>query len=332
MRTIESLVTYKTGTFPNTLGVNSTGPSTKDGTELIANLFNDYIGVFPQALLSEMGIAPSGNAETAAISQQLDALKGLISRLGSGWGVIGRAAVDTIHDVTLSVGVVPDSTRAYMLRLTAEITKQIDAAWAAGDNAGGMFAGGSLTANTEYGMYLVYNPTTRATDAGFSVYTGAGVPTFLPAGFTVYQIVDWVKTDGSSQIIQTVTREIGSGQIKKHWVTPPLDINLANTLTTTRRTDAISVPTGFECMADLNIRVSDGTTFQRTYISSPSVTDQAPSATVSPLSSASSSATYPHEGRFSVLTSSARLIAARSDLATVDNYLVATLSFTVKIR
>lgn len=330
MRTIESVVTYKTGTFPNTLGINSTGPSTKDGTEYAANLWNDYALVYPQALLSEMGLTPSGNAETATVCQQLDALKGLISRLGNGWGVIGRAAADTLHDVTLSVGVVPDSTRAYMLRLSAEITKMGDTAWAAGDNAGGLM-GGTWSANTEYGVYLIYNPTTRVLDAGFSVYTGAGVPTFLPAGFTVWQLVDWVKTDGSSNILQTVTREISGQVIQKHWVTPPLDINLANTLTTARRLDAISVPTGFEVESFLNIRAFDGASVFKIYVCHPNVTDQAPSATVSPLSSIFTSPnTNFYEGKFHILTNTSRQIASRSNLATVDEYLAATLSFTLK--
>lgn len=315
MRKIEDLVTYKSGTFPNTLGVNSTGPSTKDGTELIANLFNDYIGVFPQALLNEMGISPSGNAETATVCQQLDALKGTIARLGNGWGVIGRAAVDTAHDVTLSVGNVPDSTRAYQLRLTTEITKMGDTAWVAGNNAGGLM-GGTWSAFTEYGVYLIYNPTTRVLDAGFSVYTGAGIPTFLPSGFTVYRMVDWVKTDGSSNIIQTTTTSLGGGKIRKIRTTPALDINRLGTLGTTRILDTIFAPTGFKTKCISTLYLTDVLSFYA-FVGDPDFSDILPSGT-------SDSTHYRSAGlifvdQYTFYTNLSAQVAARASLV-VDTY------------
>lgn len=327
MRTIESITTYNSGTFPNTLGVNSTGPSTKDGTELHANIFNDYIGVFPQALLNEMGMSASGNAETATVCQQLDAMKGLISRLGNGWGVIGRAAVDTVHDVTLSVGAVPDSTRQYMLRLTAEITKQIDAAWTAGSNAGGLM-GGAFSANTEYGLYLIYNPTTRVLDAGFSVYTGAGVPTFLPAGYTVYQMVDWVRTDATPNIIQYSTKEIAGNKIKKTIITTVLDANLASLVTSgAGRLDAIGVASGFKCDVNMNTYIQTSSS-QYVNISDPDTTDQLPSASAAPLGAIGYNGTWEFNN-VNILTNTSKQIRSRSNSGTVDfvNYSVRYFEF-----
>ena len=160
MRTMESILTWKSGTFPNTLPINATGPSTQDGTEWIANFINDYMGALPQALLNEMSITPNGNAETIASNQQMQALIGMMQRYGSAYGIIGSADTDANHDVQLSVGQVPDSTRAYTLRLTAAIAKQGDVAWAAGGTPGtpaGGLMGGTWTANTEYGVYVIYN-------------------------------------------------------------------------------------------------------------------------------------------------------------------------------
>jgi len=333
MRTIESITTYNSGTFPNTLGTNSSGPSTKDGTELIANLFNDYIGVLPQALLNEMSITPSGNAETATDSQQMMALIGMMQRYGSAYGCVGSADIDALHDVQISVGQVPDSTRAYTLRLTSAIAKQGDVAWAAGGTPGtpaGGLMGGTWSASTEYGVFLIYNPTTKVTDAGFSVYTGAGVPTFLPAGFTVYQMVDWVITDGSSQILQTKTYDRGNGVVFKQRTAPFIDILLTNALGTTRRNDAVTVPTGFECLCDCNYQASDAASNFVIIVNNPDQSDIAPGSGTAVLANITSQTGVTAYGQIQVLTNTSAQIASRSDLSTVDLYRIAVQSFLWK--
>jgi hypothetical protein len=330
MRKIEDITTYNTGIFPNTFGVNSTGPSTKDGTELIANVFNDYIGVLPQALLNEMSITPNGNAETIASNQQMQALIGMMQRYGSAYGIIGSADTDANHDVQLSVGQVPDTTRKYTLRLTAAIAKQGDVAWAAGGIPGtpaGGLMGGSWTASTEYGVYIIYNPTTGVTDAGFSVYTGAGVPTFLPAGFTIYQLVEWVITDGSSNIIPYITREIDGRTIEKHRTTPVLDISLANTLTTARRLDAIGVTTGFEVIASLIVRFIDASGVVAVWIGYPGVTDTAVGGNANDTNYNAYSTGYYPLVKMRIKTNTARQIAARANIITVDSYFASLESF-----
>lgn len=335
MRAIETIVTNFSGAFPNALGINSTGPSTKDGTELIANLFNDYIGVFPQALLNHMAMTPNGNAETATNSQQLDAVIRMMARYGSPHGCIGRPDTDTLHDIAISRGSIPDSTRQYTLSVLAPIAKQGDVAWVAGGIPGtpaGGLMGGTWSPNTEYGVFLIYNPTTKIVDAGFSVYTlisGVPTPTFLPAGYTVYQLIDWVKTNGASEIIQTVTTESGARNIVKQWVTPILDIALVNTLTTARRLDAISVPTGFKSVAKLNILAFDSVSDGVAYIYSPEATDQAPSFSLSPIATCGwwAGTTSTGISNINVMTNTLRQIASRSTVATTDSYYVATTGF-----
>lgn len=321
------------GAFPATAAVNATTPTSTDGTEYIKAGIDELWG-FIQAFLSETGLTPNGITEVYTNSQILESVRLMSLRYGSAYGMIGRADTDSAHDVIISVGHIPDSTRTMTLRRTAEISKQGDVAWSAGGTPGtpaGGLMGGAWSANTEYGVFEIYNPTTKARDAGFSIYTmsaGIAVPTFLPAGYTIYRMVDWVKTDGSSNIIQTDTSDMGAGNIIKHIKTPILDVNLANTLTTTRRLDAIGVLTGFEVMANINAWGQDGSSVTSYYISYPDSTDLAPSrGTNAPLCTFQSLTTYQAAHNVTIKTNTAKQIASRADTATVDLYVLSLLYF-----
>jgi len=327
---LENIVTNRSNTFPNALAINASGPSATDGTEYVKDLINNYFVGPQQALLNEVGYTPDGVIEATGTSQEVMALKALIARHGMPRGLIGIPAAAPLTDRTITIGNCPDTTNLYSLRLTATLTKKINVAWVAGDNAGGMM--GTVAANTEYGYYLAYNPTTKVTDAFFSVYTGAGVPTSLPTGFTVYQMVDWFKTDGSSQIIPYETSEYAPGVVIKHITTPIMDFIVSNGLTTSRRLDAIGVPTGFECMANINAQIFDATSTSMVYISYPDSADLAPSnLAAAPLMTIFSDINYTGNCvNISVKTNSARQIAARASLATVDAYQVSLLNFIWK--
>ena len=63
------------GSFPDVVGVDASGPGETDGTELTADLFNDFMGAF-QAILNDIGETPSGSSESGSgVSQILDAIK-----------------------------------------------------------------------------------------------------------------------------------------------------------------------------------------------------------------------------------------------------------------
>jgi len=68
------------GSFPDVIGVDASGPGETDGTELTADLFNDIFGFF-QTILNSNGDTPSGTAESASgISQLLDGIKRLVCK------------------------------------------------------------------------------------------------------------------------------------------------------------------------------------------------------------------------------------------------------------
>jgi len=89
-------------------------------------------------------------------------------------GLITSLDTDTDHDINIAVGQCRDSTDTKNMLLETTITKQIDATWAGGDDAGGLnatdFASGSsgTEPDTWYHVYLIKDTgaITAVTDAG----------------------------------------------------------------------------------------------------------------------------------------------------------------------
>lgn len=80
MKTIESIQTYYSGSYPTTTGINSTGAATQDGTEYIAEQLNNSVFGPQQAIMNYAGLTPDGVIEADGTAQILDAI-------GLGWGV-----------------------------------------------------------------------------------------------------------------------------------------------------------------------------------------------------------------------------------------------------
>ena len=192
-------------------------------------------------------------------------------------GLIMSNGTDSDHDIDISIGEAADFTGAYLMKLTAAMTKQIDAAWAAGDNAGGMFTG-AVAVDTWYHVYEIRKDSDGSIDFGFDTSLTASN---APAGYSNYRRIGSVLTDGSSNIIEFFqkTNEF-------LWKNPPLDVNglaagtSVNTLT-------ISAPLGVRTEVKINIGLNDNTT---SYVKSTDVDDEAPTTTVAPLGTATTTA------------------------------------------
>lgn len=117
-------------------------------------------------------------------------LRGYIAGLG-----LSNAA-DADHDITIAAGTCRDSTNAYTLTLASALTKQIDAAWAAGTNAGGLDTG-SVANSTFYYIFLIRKDSDGSIDALFSA--SATAPT-MPEGYTYFRRIGALVTDGSANI------------------------------------------------------------------------------------------------------------------------------------
>ena len=102
---------------------------------------------------------------------------------------------DTDHDIDFTAGNFQFDDGTGQAVATA-LTKQIDASWVAGDNAGGLDTG-TVAADTTYYCFAIYNPATQTSDFLFS--TSSSSPT-MPSGYTKKKRIASLLTDGSSNI------------------------------------------------------------------------------------------------------------------------------------
>lgn len=126
-------------------------------------------------------------------------------------GLRCTSAADADHDITTATGSCRDSTNLFDISLGSVITKRLDAAWAEGNNFGGLPTGVVL-AGPEWLYYFVIAKADGTVDAGFDNNASA---TNLLAGATGYiycRHIASVYTDASNNIqILLNNSDIGSG-------------------------------------------------------------------------------------------------------------------------
>ncbi|MGE4231943.1 MAG: hypothetical protein AB7F43_01320 [Bacteriovoracia bacterium] len=122
-----------------------------------------------------------------------------LTKLGRGYidgFILSNNSGDANNDIDISAGKARDSADAYDLETSTTITKQLDAAWAAGSAAGGLFSG-SKAASTWYHVFLIRKDADGTIDAGFDTsVSGANIP----AGYSNFRRIGSILTDGSSNI------------------------------------------------------------------------------------------------------------------------------------
>ncbi len=166
-------------------------------------------------------------------------------------GLLCSQDADTDHDINVTSGIAVDVGLGDIMILGDEITKQIDATWAVGDDAGGLDTG-AVAANTPYALWLIKRSDTLVEDVMFSLgFTQAGIT--LPTNYDRAQLIGYVLTDGSSNILA----------FNQHGNYFSLDTAVADiadsTITSdTFETGTISVPP--DCLADISANSSNATT------------------------------------------------------------------------
>lgn len=184
-------------------------------------------------------------------------------------GLIMSNDTDTDHDILFGVGVCTNADDDEMLQNSTPMTKQIDATWAAGDDAGGLSS--SLTAPSADTWYHCFIGKVSGTvDFGFDTsITGANLA--ADHSFTDLRRIGAVLTDASSNII--AFRQNGD---VFYWDVPVNDYSGSGTTTRTLRT--ISVSTGLKIRPIHNHQMSfspDGTA-RYSIVTDPDQTDTAP--------------------------------------------------------
>jgi hypothetical protein len=230
---------------------------------------------------------------------------------------------DATNDIDIAVGGAMDTTNVNFMVLASALTKRLDAAWAVGTNQGGILSGAA--ADVDYNIWLIKRTDTDVVDVGFETVANA-TPT-LPTNYTLYRKIGWFKRVSATIVAFTVIETAGGG-IEMNWNSPTLDVNLANTLTTSRRTDAVKVPLQFSVRAHIRAMVIDNSSGFLAIVQNPGEAAAAPvGAAGTPLATFAVASGVRGEADLWVRTSAAGLIAAQADLATVDSYAVVTLGF-----
>lgn len=241
---------------------------------------------------------------------------------------------DPTNDIDFAAGGCMDSTGASWMTCAA-MTKRLDAGWSAGTGNG---MRNSAAAIADVGYYLYAVGTLAAGSQDYYAHTSATVATALAAlqaetGGSAYvyakRIGYILRATGALVLFHTYETE--GGGLDVFWDAPTLDIGLANTLTTSRRTDAVKAPLLFSTLVTLSVVINDAAATQNR-ICCPDETDAAPSATVAPLSNVNNVAGEARAVQMQVRTSATGTIAARSNTATVDLYNVSTMGFRLVRR
>lgn len=121
----------------------------------------------------------------------------------SGLGI--AQAADTDHDITVAAGSARDGADGANIILASPITKQIDAAWSVGSNAGGLDTG-AVANNSWYYLWLIQRPDTGVVDVLFSL---SGVSPTMPTGYTLKRrIPGVVRTNASANILAFTQQDL----------------------------------------------------------------------------------------------------------------------------
>lgn len=112
---------------------------------------------------------------------------------------------DSDHDINFGAGFCASQAATLNLNSVSTVTKQIDATWAAGNNAGGRPAAVALSGNTWYRLFVI-GGASAAIDFGFD--TSITASNLLSAAtiatgnsYTHYRQIGWVVTDVSQNIL-----------------------------------------------------------------------------------------------------------------------------------
>lgn len=120
----------------------------------------------------------TGTVQLAGVGL-LAGLRGHIAGL-----TLSNNGTDATNDIDIAVGAAVASDQSALLVLSSALTKQLDAVWAAGTNAG-MRASGAAIADTTYHIFLIRRPDTGVVDiAADTSSTGANIAANTNAAYT----------------------------------------------------------------------------------------------------------------------------------------------------
>lgn len=213
---------------------------------------------------SNAAITLSGTAEvfvTARAEDFLDPtyLPGVISGL-----TLSNNAADATNDIDITAGSATSEDQTRFMKLASGLTKQLDATWSAGTNAGGRFT--ASISDTTWHVFLISNGTT--TDVGFS---SSVVPTGdanYPSGYAYRRIGSIIRA--SSAILGFIQ----DGNWFQHKLMVVDQSGAANPGASAVLRN-VTVPSGIRVLAKLHVAL---TAADYLLVTDPSTTDELPLA------------------------------------------------------
>lgn len=193
----------------------------------------------------------------------------IVGMTGAIYGLeLSNSVGDATNDITVSAGVALDITGTVVMPLAAAMTKQLDAAFVAGTNAGGRDTG--AIADDWWFVWLIYNLTTRTADILFSA--SATAPT-MPSGFGAKRLIGMFLRASSTIVAFTQKGDNFRFKVGRN------DVNADSTnYTSTARLQALSVPDQIKVFP--NIMLFTNTTLADMLVTSPDDTDSAVATTL----------------------------------------------------
>lgn len=210
---------------------------------------------------------------------------------------------DATNDIDIAVGSAMDSTNVMPMVLSSALTKQLDAAWAVGTNAGGLDTG--AIADTTYHVWLIKRSDTGVVDALFS--TSASAPT-MPTNYDYRRrIGSIVRTGGAIKAF------VQAGDLFQ-WTVATEDYDTTNP-GTNAITQTLTLPTGLnvEALINASARLSSANSLTALFTDL-AITDTAPSfetASTGQLSVQGSTATDVASGQLRIRVNTSAQIRAR---------------------
>jgi len=279
---------------------------------------------------SAAGTSFASAAEAIAFTEAAKAIAPLTMLIPNYFTGLGLShAADTDHDITCAVGWAMDTTNVRMLVLASPITKQDDATWATGTNAGGMAAGESIPVSGTIHWWLMGGAAV-AVDMMCNNHATTELSPTLPAGYTWKRLIGSYRTDSSSKIINGDWWGTGLRR-KLTFDTPILDVNVNNP-GGNAITAALSTPAGIVTSAFLRAELYGNVSAFAFNISALNNADIAPLAHVLTVDQSSGTVTLPKVIQKQVETNTSSQIRYKLDAsASGDIFQIATLGYEMTL-
>lgn len=160
----------------------------------------------------------------------LQQLKDLLYPRGYVFGGTLSNAADATNDITVQPCVVQDEDGGGCMELAAAITKQIDAGWAVGNNAGGLNTGAVANA-TWYEVLVIKRTDTGVVDVMFSTTANRAT---LPTNYTLSARIGWVRRGTATNLAFT--------QVGNHFTLTTQINDVSASVTTTAAAVTLTAP------------------------------------------------------------------------------------------